>query len=327
MPDGVARLEALGVDPLAAGGRPLRGVRWVDGDLSVSAQFPGSPGVGVRRTSLHRSLLGAVLASGSRVDFGVTVRGLTPAGGGVVGVRTDRGSFEGTFLVGADGLASRVRRWSGLEVPSSGRRLGVRRHYRIEPWTDLVEVHWVDGCEAYVTPVGTREVGVAMLFRGPKGRFDDLLRGFPSLGARLAGSEVVSSDRGAGPLERRTRAVVAGRVALVGDAAGYLDAITGEGLTAAIAQAEALAAALHTDRLERYAVAHRRLRRRPNLLIRTLLEIERRPWLRRRMMSALAADPTLFARLLEVHVGERRALSAAWRGVVGTGRLLLAGRR
>ncbi len=327
MPDGAARLEALGVDLGSMAGRPFRGIRYVDGDRTVAADFPGPPGIGVRRTRLHRALHDAALRAGARVDFGLTVRGLARADTSGVAVATDVGTVESDWLVGADGLSSRIRRWSGLDAGPTGSRMAVRRHYRVEPWSDRVEVYWSDRCEAYVTPVGGDEIGVAMLFRGRKGRFDELLTSFPTLAARLEGRVVSSRDRGCGPLERRTRAVTTGRVALVGDAAGYVDAITGEGLTVGIAQAEALSAALAEGRLGAYGKEYRRIVARPNLMTRALLAVEKRPVLRRRLMSALAADPALFARLLEIHVGERRPVALGWRGVLGASRLLVAERR
>ena len=67
------------------------------------------------------------------------------------------------WIVGADGLHSDVRRWAGLEArspkPTAGSaRFGVRRHYLLAPWSDRVEVHWGDRCEAYVTPVASGNV-------------------------------------------------------------------------------------------------------------------------------------------------------------------------
>src|SRR6201999_405761 len=114
-------------------------------------------------------------------------------------------------------------------------RFGLRRHYRIAPWTDLVEVHWAAGAEAYVTPVAADQVGVAVLgaqdggtrssgiqYGGPPGRgFDARLAAFPLLRERLAGAVPVSDVRGAGPLRQGVRRRVAGRVLLAGDASGY----------------------------------------------------------------------------------------------------------
>jgi flavin-dependent dehydrogenase len=215
------------------------------------------------------------------------------------GFATDGGTVTGRWLVGADGRTSRVRKWAGLHGrKAKRRRIGLRRHYAIEPWTDLVEISWHDRCEAYVTPVGDRLVGVAMLFEGGPNDFDALLAGFPGLRRRLLGAPVASTDRGAGPLEQRCRCVASGNIALVGDAAGYLDAITGEGLALAFRQAEAVVEAMLGGRLAPYVSAHRRIVRYPIAVTRLLLEVERRPRLRRRVMASLAGDPSLMSRFL-----------------------------
>ena len=90
----------------------------------------------------------------------------------------------------ADGLHSRLRRWSGLAGREARwKRFGVRRHFAMEPWSRFVEVYWGDGCEAYVTPVADDLVGVAILWSGRKAGFDGLIGQFPLLQSRLAGAE------------------------------------------------------------------------------------------------------------------------------------------
>lgn len=239
------------------------------------------------------------------------------------GAYTDRAGLElaaARWVIGADGLRSRVRQWAGLEgPPARRRRFGVRRHFTCRPWSDLVEVYWGPGCEAYVTPVGPDEVGVAMLWSDGKARFDDLLAHFPGLAARLDGAPAASHDRGAGPLLQRPRGVCRGNVALVGDASGYVDAITGEGLAVALHQSAALIEALAAGDLARYAARHRRIGRLPDNMTALLLAVERRPWLRHRMIRALAAEPALFSRLLGIHA---RALPPARLGIDGALRLV-----
>ena len=294
MPDGAEILRDLGVDLEAIEKRPFRGVRYVDGDRVAEGRFPDAPGLGIRRKVLHQALSRRAAEVGVELQWGRRVSGLSD--GGFV---TDGGVFKGTWLVGADGRTSRVRKWAGLDGRrAKRRRIGLRRHYEIEPWSDLVEVSWRDAYEAYVTPVGDRLVGVAMLSEGQSNDFDKLLAGFPELRERLCGAPVASTDRGAGPLEQRCRKVTSDNLALVGDAAGYLDAITGEGLALAFHQAGALVEALIDGDLALYRAAHRRIVRYPTAVTRLLLEVERRPVLRRRVMRSLANDPSLMSRFL-----------------------------
>lgn len=301
MPDGVLRLEELGVVLPAAERQAFRGIRYLDGALRAEARFPEGHGLGIHRPVLHQALVRRAEDLGIDLRWGVAVEGLTD-----MGVRTREGEIEADWAVGADGLRSRVRRWTDLAAGSSGgRRFGVRRHYRMAPWSELVEVYWVDGCEAYVTPVASGLVGVAVLWGGFKSGFDALLARFPELVRRLEGGAVEGDDRGTGPLDQRVRAVARGRVALIGDAAGYRDAITGEGISLALHQARILATAIASGDLGAYSSAVARLTRLPNALIRLLLIAERRPWLRRRLIATLAREPALFGCLLAIHARQR----------------------
>lgn len=296
MPAGVAALAELGVALEAAAVRRFTGIRYLDGDLVAEASFAsGRFGLGVRRPALHTAMMSAAEAAGAELRWAAEVTGIGPGG-----VETTAGPLTARLVVGADGLRSRVRSWAGLAgEPARRRRFGVRRHYRIRPWTERVEVHWAAGCEAYVTPVGEEEIGVALLADGG-GRFDQLLARVPLLAERLAGAPATSRDLGAGPFEQNVRGVVAGNVALLGDAAGYLDALTGEGLSLAFGQALDLAAAIAAGNLRQYARAHRQRVGQPLAVTRLALLAEAHPTLRRRVVRALAADPELFSRLLAV---------------------------
>lgn len=319
MPDGLVQLQSLGVDLPTR--HPIAGIRYIDGDVVVDGRFPGSPGAGIRRTRLHRALVERAEMLGVDIHWGVKVEGLTGSAGAPA-VETSEGRFHGRVLVGADGLRSKVRSWAGLARETGRRarrdprfgvrrhprlgvrrhpRFGVRRHYSVAPWTDHVEVYWSDSAEAYVTPVAPEEIGVAILWSGRKAGFDDVLADFPTLQRRLDGGETTSRDRGAGPLRQCTSGLLAGRIALVGDAGGYVDAITGEGLSLAFHQAQALAECVAEDRLADYPRVVRRLSWLPNALTHLLLAIEARPALRRRVMRALAAEPALFESFLAVH--------------------------
>lgn len=315
MPDGLEILRGLGVELSPAHSHPFRGIRYFDEGVLAEGRFPGVAGAGVRRLHLHEALVrraeeaGVELAWGTRVD-------------GIDGHRleTSSGPVRARWIVGADGLRSKVRRWSGLEGrPSRRKRFGVRRHFRLKPWSDCVEVYWADHCEAYVTPVADDEIGVAILWSGRKARFDGLLASFPRLAERLVDTPVASKDRGIGPLRQRVAGVFRGNVALVGDAAGYVDAITGEGLSVALHQTGSLAAALRKGKLRDYARHCRRIRALPDAMTHLLLWIEHRPALRRRVICALAREREIFSRLLAIHC---RALPVRRLGLETAPRLL-----
>lgn len=300
MPEGRAVLARLGVAGVT--GAQFGGIRYVDGELEAEGRFPaGVHGLGVRRTVLHEALAAGAVAAGVDLRWGVAARGIEDGA-----VLSSEGRLAPRWIAAADGLHSPSRKWIGVRVRRGRmRRFGLRRHYRVAPWSDCVEVHWAEGSEAYVTPVGANEVGVAVLWSGDGSGFDRRLASFPALVRRVGGAEVVSSDRGSGPFWQRPERLVRGNVALVGDAAGYLDAITGEGLALGFRQAELLTERLAAGDLEGYERASRRLVAWPFLLIRALLVAERRPRLRRRLVAALASEGDLFsvflASLVESH--------------------------
>ncbi len=285
MPGGVAALRALGVE---ATGRELRGIRYLDGATRAEASFRGGNGLGIRRTALHSALHRRAL------DLGVR---MLPGKVGEVRQNADTVTAAGItarWLIAADGLHSPVRRGLGLDLPNRPHgRYGLRRHYRVAPWTDFVEVHWSRHGEAYVTPVGDDLVGVAILSRRRRGH-DEHLAAFPALTASLRGP-AATEVRGAGPLRQRVRRRVAGRVLLVGDAAGYLDALTGEGIALALATAGAAIRSLAADRPEEYERAWTRLTRRHRLLTGALLAASRRPGTARLIVPAASRMPPLFS--------------------------------
>ncbi len=200
-------------------------------------------------------------------------------------------------LVAADGLHSPVRRLLGLDratapAARSWQRYGQRCHVELPAWTSYVEVHWSRAGEAYVTPVGDGRVGVAVL-TAQRRPFEDLLGEFPALAERL-GDAPRSAVRGAGPLRQTSRRRVSGRVLLVGDAAGYVDALTGEGIALGLAQAGAAVAAVAAGHPGRYESAYRRLGVRHELLTRGLVAATRHRFVRDRIVTAAAALPVVF---------------------------------
>ena len=313
MPDGVRWLADNGVRIDAAQSFRFQGITYVDGEEVASAEFPSGFGLGVRRLVLHQALVERAEEVGVELDWGVRALALERTG-----VETTRGWLDADWIVAADGLLSRLRAWAGLESADSGhrRRVGIRRHYEVEPWSDRVEVYWVDDCEAYVTPVSPSSTGVAVLWSGRGRPFDAGLERLPALAEHLHGHEPISSDRGAGPLWRRARAAHRGRLALVGDAAGYLDAITGEGLSLGFHEADALAEALAQGDLELYERAVKDLVAVPFAMIRLLLFAERHPSIRRRMVRTLAREPELFARFLAIHTRDRPPTSLGLSGAL-----------
>lgn len=308
MPAGLALLERWGVRGLlsSADASPFVGIRYVQEDgTQAEGRLPGTGGLAVRRVALTAAMARRAAALGVEVRQRARVERFCRVEGGVR-VELDGETVRARVLVAADGLGSPLRHAEGLDAPVRGaRRFGLRQHFRRAAWSPFVEVHLSVGAEAYVTPAGEGRVGVAFLFEDGTAdpvRFGALLERFPLLAERLAGAEPDSQPRGAGPFLRAARLRVADRFALVGDAAGYVDAVTGEGLSLAFACADSLgrvlpAALVHgatRETLWPYERAWRRHFRDYAWTARALLALARRPRLRRQAVHALARRPALF---------------------------------
>lgn len=316
MPDGLAALAALGVTVPAEKAFPFRGIRFIEGATSVDAVFPKGVGYGVRRIVLHDLLTQKAAEVGVEMRWGARVSKIAADHVTIDGLPTSC-----RWIVGADGQASIVRQKIGIgRSRSEQRRFGFRQHYTVQPWTDRVEVYWSDQGQVYVTPVAENEVCVALITSDPHFRLSAIHVVFPELASRLAGAMESTRPQGAITMTRQLDSVFVNNVALVGEASGSVDAITGEGMSLGFQQALSLVNAIRTGSLQPYEKAHREIGKNPRRMAKLMLMLGERPWLRHRALRALSSQPDLFARMLSVHVGEsqirdfgvERALSFGW---------------
>ena len=287
MPGAVRALRELGVHPQ---GQAICGIRYTDGRRAVDAAFRHGSGLGVRRTTLQSALVDAARVAGVEVVRSRAQDVRPDAEGVSVDGRRAR------YLAVADGLHSPIRRQLGLERAPASRtapRWGTRQHFAVAPWTDLVEVHWAARSEAYVTPVGPELVGVAVL-SSIQAPFTEQLAAFPALRDRLPHTGV-TSILGAGPLQQRTTTRVAGRVLLVGDAAGYVDAITGEGIAVALACARELVDCIVANDPGAYERRWLAASRRYRSITSSLLWARRQPLLSPHIVQLAARLPRAFS--------------------------------
>ncbi len=300
MPDATAAFQRLGLTVPTSDAGLLRGVRFLSSGLSAEADFPpGSRGISIRRIALHRIMIERADTLGVDLLWQTAVTGISRNA-----VRLGERTIRTRWIVGADGANSRVRRWANLDAHSrTGLRYAFRRHYRLRPWTDRMEIYWGEHSQGYATAVGNEEVCVAVASHDPGLRLEESLLAFPELGARLRGAEASSAERGSVSANRRLKQIWRGNVALIGDASGTVDAITGEGLGLSFSQAVVLANCLRSGNLAGYQAAHRRLARRPLLMARLMLTLDGRPRFQRRTLQAFRKHPEVFRRLLALHIG------------------------
>ena len=300
MPATQDALVRLGVELRKDLGYAFRGIRFVERSEAVSADFPSGCGIGIRRTQLHECLLSEAERSGVRLLWKTPVTGIEAGG-----VRLTNRLVPARWIIGADGGHSRVRRWSNLDATVTRRqRFATRRHYRVRPWSEFMEIYWGNCVQGYVTPIGAEEVCVVMMGEtAEEVKFEWALNALPRLRERLTGGELSSRERGAITVMHSLARVWRDNVALVGDASGGVDAITGEGLRLAFRQAAALAESLERGDLRKYQSEHRRMARRPMWMGMMLKQLGRYDGLRQRTVKTLSRNPGLFGQLLAVHVG------------------------
>jgi flavin-dependent dehydrogenase len=302
MPDTVAAVEKLGVK-LNCGKAPrFLGIRFNDGDgeTCAAATFANGFGLGLRRTELHSQLVQRAAEVGVELLWGARVT-LEREGG----LWCDGLPVSSRYVVGADGEGSPVRSWAALEETRYERaRFGARQHFGVDPWSDFVEIYWARDCQIVAAPVAHDEVCVAVTSRNPSLKFHDAVGQVPELAYRLSGASATNKLRGAHTSLRRLKRVYRGAVALVGDASGSVDPLTGEGIGLGLRQAAALVEAIKRGDLQSYQAAHERIGRMSHLTSRLMLLMDTHPRLRRRILRTLEAEPSLFARMLNAQVGE-----------------------
>jgi flavin-dependent dehydrogenase len=330
MPDSLRELGRLGVEIPRESAFPFHGIRFVDGSSRVEARFPSRVALGVRRIVLHQHMLACAESAGVCFRWKSVVRGIDSNG-----ARLGNECVKARWIIGADGSRSRTRAWAGLDQQLyETQRYAFRRHYRVRPWTDFMELHWGEGCQVYVTGVNAGEVCVALISRDPKLRLDEALKRFPELADRLGDQAFASTERGAVTVTRKLARVCNERVALIGDASGGVDAITGEGLCLAFHQAHALGACMEKDDLQGYQQEHRKLARRPAMMGQLLLLLERQSRLRGHVIRTFGHKPSVFRKMVATHVGAASPFEMASAGFeIGwgvfcsrAGQLLHAGR-
>ncbi|MDR3613987.1 MAG: NAD(P)/FAD-dependent oxidoreductase [Candidatus Obscuribacterales bacterium] len=301
MPDSRLALARLGVSITEQGNGVFTGIKFNRGKLSVEASFPHGSGVGVRRTLLHDKLISQAEKVGVNLMWNSRIKLLENE---KVVINNEPIDYE--WLIGADGLNSAVRKWASFDAEEKVcYRYGARRHYRVNLWTERMEIYWADCGQMYITPVGATEICVIFLSRSLDVRFDQAMSQFPLLIERLAKAVPIDNLKGAATATRQLKIVAKGRIALVGDAAGSVDAITGEGLALSFRQSIALADAIECGDISSYCRKQKELALLPTRMANLMLLLDRYPNLQEKALDALSRTPETFGKLLASHVGHK----------------------
>jgi geranylgeranyl reductase family protein len=344
----VEELRRLGLNDQAwqQDALPLSGMRVIRGGDGVDIRYRDADGPrsawGLDRTAFDATLVAHAVARGARLMERTAFQdvhwrgGVGGLGGRVKGatMRTADGrrSVRCRWLIGADGTRSRVaQRLSVERGVRAPRRLGLVAHYEAIPeLAESGEMHVGPGWYVGLAPLagGRLNVGMALPMDGSEpqtaeDQFQAAIDGIPAVAARLQGRKRLTRIRGASPIGHRVARAAGRGWMLIGDAAGFIDPFTGEGIYRALRSARAAAEALATDdegAAARYLAARRHafaakdaltwlvqgMLAAPPLMSYVLRNLAARPELATRMGSALgecrpasdALSPLFLARVL-----------------------------
>ena len=320
MPPGRGILAELGLTARVAdaGAQALTGVEFgLAGAPARRVAFPPGPaaalGLGVRRLRFDAMLV-EQLAAEPRVRLHPATpvwRALLGNGGGPA-LKTAQGEVRARHVVIADGLRSPLRHQLGwTQGPNPPHRYGVAAHWAVDhPQDPWIRITIGSGMEVYEAPVGAGERLVSILCHRSRmdafgGRLADTYRSIVrELAPGLEGATQEGEVRATGPFDYRARTVARGGVFLVGDAAGFVDPISAEGLAAALVQARAAVEAMSGPQPEEtYRAAHRRLTRDPRRVSRLLVTLAATPARAARGVRGIDRRPQVMAALLGVNFG------------------------
>ncbi len=254
-------LARIGLAPAAwrETATPLAGMELHAGGRHVRIGYADRRGArrswGIDRRRFDARLAGHAMESGARLEERTRAIDVMRTNGRVSGVRVRRvdgseASVEAGWVIAADGARSTLAPRLGVEAPVRvPRRLGLVAHYEpVEELDDHGEMHAAAGWYVGLAPVpGALNVGMALPLEGggrAQDRFAAAIAGLPAVAERLAGSRRIGPIRGAAPIGHRVRDVAGPGWMLVGDAAGFVDPFTGEGIHRGLRGARAATAAI-----------------------------------------------------------------------------------
>jgi flavin-dependent dehydrogenase len=320
MPSGRSALRELGLDDaiVSGGAPPLDGIQFGrPGQPPIALPFPAhrgeQAGLGIRRLTFDAQLVEA-LGDHPQIQFRpqTEVRDVRSDGHGMATVITATGEVRARFVAVADGLRSALRHRLGwTRGPRPPHRYGIVAHWGmatpVDPW---VRITFDRGLEVYEGPVAGNQRMVALLcyqdrMREFGGRLESRYREIAqAIRPGLRDADLVGSVSAVGPFWYGATTVADRGIFLVGDAAGFTDPITAEGVATGLRQARAFADALVSPNPERaYRQAHRRLTKDPHRVAALFLRLSRTPALVDRAIRNHGRSPQTLTKLLGIGFG------------------------
>lgn len=277
-PAALAELDGLGLSlrPMFRDANKIcHGALYLNGEKIAGHPFPHVPGLRdyglcIPRLLLDDAIVQAAVASGARLIEEARVTGYETDSAGVTlfhQARSGQSRLRARFLIGADGSSSLISRiLRGAKPPRRDRIIAVRAYFEgVEGTADRGDLYvnsspFPGYCWLFPTGPNSANVGVGVLLEAWKPTqqlgqlLAQLIESDPALRSRLARAKMCDKIVG-WPLAifNPKLPIVANRVALIGDAAGFIDPLSGEGIQYALRSgrwiAEALRDVLSSDSL------------------------------------------------------------------------------
>lgn len=259
-PGALAVLSRLGLAEAAAGGLAVDGmIVTSEPDVRVEGRYLVARGRMLMRRALDTALLRAAAGAGARIDEGVLVQGplldTSGAAAAVTGLLVQGRDgrplrLQAPVVIAADGRYSRVARPLGLSTtPRAPRRWAVGAYFEgVTGLTTCGEMHIRRGHYIGIAPLAGGLANACTVssdraaLRTPSGLLRESLRTDYALADRFADAVMVSQPVCLGPLAVECRASGMRGLLLAGDAGGFVDPMTGDGLRFAFRGAELAAA-------------------------------------------------------------------------------------
>jgi geranylgeranyl reductase family protein len=325
-PKGVELLRAEGLAPhFEPRFLPLYGMEiFSPKGKQVKTHFPGyqagTQGWALNREVFDTELQKLALNAGVEIGFDEKFESQKEENGFVT-VKTDKATYRVRVLIGADGRKSSVAQSMGVELHAPTKRVAVHAYLPVRDTQRTGEMHlFADGSYIGVDPTAKQELNISLVCDGEKVRehgglfetFTHYIRQSKNLYSRLGDLPKGTELWAVSPIHHKVKHQAKGSVALIGDAAGFIDPLTGEGIYNAMLSAQLLSSALIAARalspaainlaLQNYQWAHQK-----NLTSKSRLN---------RMFQWLILQPRLLEMIAVFLAGKQRRADA-FVGIIG----------
>ncbi len=276
-PDGVKFLEELGLSDSLVGRRSIMGMKLVSpSGIEVDTFFPKrnsnkySIGKSIERGLFEKDIISKSIKLGLDFFPNTKIDKLIQDGNGHWTASDGQNTWRGKLLIGADGIQSIVAKTLNLNKKSEHRKIAIHAHLqRNNLLPDLGQMHVLrNGMYVGLNPISNQEINFSLVL--DKKFFDNsngvntfvrnLIDSYPILKKQIANIEETDHFNVLMPISKKVKSIIGKNAVLMGDAAGFLDPLTGEGMYSAIKMSKLLAEQIDLDNIEQSLSSYQTLK-------------------------------------------------------------------